>query len=74
MNVASFWEICATISSVTFLDSANISFVSFKTDSGVAVKLGGACGGLRNFSELMAEVVTGRNGFVDEVAGMKGRS
>lgn len=39
----------------------------------MAVKLGGACGGLRNFAEVMAEVVTGLNGLDDEVAGPKGR-
>lgn len=46
-------------------------FVSSTTDSGVAVKLGGAWGGFR---KAMAEVLTGLKGLVEEVTGLNGRT
>lgn len=59
------------MSSVTFFELANILLVSARTESGVAVKLGGACGGFLN---PMAEVLRGLQGAAAEVTGLKGRT
>ncbi len=48
--------------------------VSLISESGVAVKLGGAWGGFLNFEEVMLEVVTGLKEFVEDVVGLKGRN
>ena len=37
------------------------------------MKLGGAWGGFLNFEEVMLEVVTGLNGLLEDVVGLKGR-
>lgn len=71
MNAASFNEIRPTMSSVTCFELASILLVSATIESGVAVKLGGACGG---FLKAMAEVLIGLQGFVEEVTGLKGRT
>ena len=47
--------------------------MSFIRESGVAVKLGGACGGFLNFEKVMLEVVTGLKELVKEEVGLEGR-
>ena len=61
------------MSSVSFLEVANISLVSLINDSGVAVKLGGAWGGFLNLDEVILLVVTGLREPVEDAVGLKGR-
>jgi hypothetical protein len=48
-----------TISSVSFLNILMNFFISSITDLGVAVKTGGACGGIRSFNKAIVDVVSG---------------